>query len=351
MMRAMRHAPAAAAAAAAVLVGLAACGPSPPTRLQTQTEAPPRPATASKSRIETKSFASAALGVEKDYVVYLPAGYDDDPTRRYPVFYYLHGLTGDETMWAVQGALSDAANQLALQAIVIMPDGDDGFYADAATDYDYEACLEDGAPLLFPDAPKHKTCVKHRKYETYIVDDLIGHVDATYRTIASRDGRAIAGLSMGGLGAFEIGLRHKDRFAAIASHSGFLAILYVKPHPYEAGKVELLEDASLWGRGLGPIGAWVRGIYGSEIANWRAHDPAALVQDVKPGEIALYIDCGTEDGFLFHDHAAYLHDILVSHNVEHAYFLGPGGHDFGFWRPRLPESLAFLAARVTPPRP
>jgi putative tributyrin esterase len=353
MMRPMRHATVL-AAGLTVGLGLLACGPSQPSRTSTQTEMPvvARPVgPASASRVETASFASASLGVDKDYVIYYPAGYDSDPARRWPVLYYLHGLTGDETNWSVQGGMAAAADKVGLRALVVMPDGDDGFYTDASTDYDYDKCIADGSGLFISDAPKHKTCVKHRRYQQYIVGDLIAHVDATYRTIATRDGRAIAGLSMGGFGALQLAMRHKDVFAAAASHSGVDALLYRGPHPYERGKADILTDASLWGRGIGPLGSWIRDIFGPDIANWRAHDPAFLVDTLKPGELALYIDCGTEDGFLLHDGAAYLHDLLDAKKIEHAFFLGPGGHDFEFWRARLPESLAFLSAHVTAPAP
>ncbi len=65
----------------------------------------PAPITAGSSlaiaqgRVEKQTFTSAALGVDKQVVVYLPAGYDADPAKRWPVFYYLHGLGGDETNW------------------------------------------------------------------------------------------------------------------------------------------------------------------------------------------------------------------------------------------------------------
>src|SRR5204863_8409971 len=135
MMRPMR-------CAATIAVCLAGLGcSSQPTRTSTETETTaPRPAP-SKSRLETASFSSAALGVDKDHVIYFPAGYDSAPDRRWPVLYYLHGLTGDETNWSVPGGMAADADALGLQAIVVMPDGDDGFYADAATDYDYAKCL------------------------------------------------------------------------------------------------------------------------------------------------------------------------------------------------------------------
>jgi len=340
-----------ATAALALAAPVAACSPPSPTRTSTQTEVPaPRPAPA-HGRVETRTFATAALGVDKDYLVYLPAGYDAAPDRRWPVFYYLNGLSGNETNWVELGGMTEAADGLALQAIVVMPDGDNEFYADAVTDYDYDKCLANGAGLLDPGAPKHRTCVRHRRYETYIVKDLVADVDATYRTIASRDGRAIAGLSMGGFGALQLAMRHKDLYAAAASHSGVDALLYRGPHPYAPGKAELLADVSHAWSEVEPLGAWVRGIFGPDLASWQAHDPAALVATLAPGELALYLDCGTEDGFLLHDGAQYLHELLTAKHIDHAFFLGPGRHDFEFWRPRLPESLAFLVAHVAAARP
>lgn len=333
---------------AAVVALAAACSPAPPTSRSVTTATPPAPAA---GRVETRTFASTALGVDKDYVVYLPAGYDAAPATRWPVLYYLHGLTGDETNWTQGGDLAAIADRLDLRAIVVMPDGDDGFYTDAATDYDYDQCLADGRGLLIPAAPKHRTCVRHRAYETYVVRDLVADVDATYRTIADQRGRAIAGLSMGGFGALKLALRHPELFAAAASHSGVDALLYRGPHPYVAGAVELVTDVVRWEQELGTIGAWFRGIFGPDLATWRANDPASLVAELTPDGPALYLDCGTEDDFLLQDGASYLHDLLAARGIDHVFFLGPGHHDLAFWKARLPESLTFLAAHVAAPRP
>src|SRR5688572_32139949 len=201
------------AALVLLVLAAAACGPSSTATQKTAVETPPvtaAPAAGGKGRVETQRFASKALGVDKDYLVYLPAGYDADATTRYPVLYYLHGLTGDETNWTDKGDLAGAADALGLRAIVVMPDGDDSFYTNAVADYDYDKCLADGGGLFVPGQPKHRTCVRHRAYETYMVEDLIQEIDGRYRTIAARDGRAIAGLSMGGFGALKLALKHKD---------------------------------------------------------------------------------------------------------------------------------------------
>lgn len=331
----------------------AGCGPSSTTTQKTAVETPPvatAPAPGGgKGRIETQRFASAALGVDKDYLVYLPAGYDADATTRFPVLYYLHGLTGDETNWTENGDLAGAADALGLRAIVVMPDGDDSFYTNAVGDYDYDKCLADGSGLFIPGQPKHKTCVRHRAYETYVIEDLIKEVDGRYRTIATRDGRAIAGLSMGGFGALKLALKHKDLFAAAASHSGVDSLIYRGPHPYVAGKVELMKPTALI-KGAGMMGAWFATIFGTDDANWLANDPTTLIASLAPGELGLYLDCGTEDEFKLDGGAHYLHELLTAKRIPVELYIGPGAHNFEFWKARLPHSLAFLAAHVAAPK-
>jgi S-formylglutathione hydrolase FrmB len=82
---------------------------------------------------------------------------------------------------------------------------------------------------------------------------------------------------------------------------------------------------------------------------WRAHDPATLAGGLAPGQLALYLDCGTEDHFGLDAMAAYLHDVLARRGIDHVFYLGHGDHDFAFWKVRLPESLKFLRDHVTGP--
>lgn len=308
------------------------------------------PAAAAPSRVVHEQFHTGALGVDKAVVIYLPRGYDSQPARHWPVFYYLHGLGGNETNWVGNGKLDAAADQLGLAAIVVMPDGDDGFYVDSTSKIDYDQCMKDGTGLFLPDRePRDTTCVRARNYETYIAKDLVGWVDARYRTIQRRDGRAIAGLSMGGFGAMELAMRHPDEFAAAASHSGAIALLYKGPRPFAPGKTELYTDVAGGGAAVGPIGAWIQSIFGGDIASWKAHDVVELTGKLGPGKLALYFDCGTEDDFALQDNLQYVHEALTARHIEHEYFLGPGKHDFAFWSARLPSSLAFLRDHTARP--
>lgn len=327
----------------ALLAACSSTSPAPSTPTPAPTVAP-APA-GGHGIVVTEHVASPALGVTKAVVVYLPAGYAADPARRWPVYYFLHGLGGDETNWTQRGELDKVADKLGVEAIIVMPDGDNSFYTDSATPMDYDACMKDGTGLFIPTQPRPETCVKTPNYEAWITKDLISWTDATYRTIAKRESRAIAGLSMGGFGALQLGLRHKDLFAAAVSHSGIDALLYMGPFPY-AG-VDKAQLVPLIPAEVGdPMVKWLRVVFGGDIKNWRAHDPATLVADLQPGQLALYMDCGTEDVFHLNNGMQYLHDLLLAKKIDHAYYMGPGRHDFSFWTPRLPESLKFLAAHV-----
>ncbi len=348
---------AAALAGFAALLAIAACGRSsspPPPSASGSAPASAAPASAvvpdGPGQVLDASFASPALGVTKQYKVYLPAGYDALTTRRYPVVYMLHGLGGDETNWVDGGKLDAVADELRLQAIVVMPDGDDSFYVNSVTPADQAACLGKKPPFS-RDQRAEDYCVASARYDDYITRDLVGHVDATYRTIAERRARGIGGLSMGGFGALQLAMRHPDLFAATASHSGLDALLYVGPHPYAADKVVLLEDVTSWGRGVGIIGEHIRAIFGKDVANWRAHDPAWLAKELDDGELAIYLDCGTEDRLLLQNGAQYLHDVLLARGVAHEWYLGPGDHDFAFWGQRIDDSLGFFTRALAPAAP
>jgi S-formylglutathione hydrolase len=298
----------------------------------------------------TQTFASKALGVDKDYVVYLPGGYASSG-KRYPVVYMLHGLGGSETNWSEYHGLVEAANEANLQAIVVMPDGDDGFYVNWAGTVDYEACLE--SKRIFGKADDMATyCVKTPNYRDYIVEDLVAHVDAAYRTIADRSARVIGGLSMGGFGALVSAMHNTDTYSAVASHAGVDALTYRDPHPYEGiDSVVLGEDPKTWLKSAGVFGGLFEQVFGTEIAYWRDRDPALVLPTLPNGKLAIYLDVGTKDEFRLHNGAQYLHDLLVQKSIDHEWTLIEGGkHDNAFWSSRIHHSLAFFQKHLPAPQ-
>src|SRR5207302_10292111 len=136
--------------------------------------APPR------GTVRVERFFAPALGVEKHYVVYLPPSYATAPTKRYPVVYYLHGLTGNESDWVSLASIDVVADSLTAgggaEMILVMPDGDDGWYTNwEEAPEPYAACLAD--TLLNRAAPA--LCVVRARYEDYIARDLVRHIDST----------------------------------------------------------------------------------------------------------------------------------------------------------------------------
>jgi diacylglycerol O-acyltransferase/trehalose O-mycolyltransferase len=261
------------------------------------------------ARLEDWTLRTPALSDPTRVRVLLPAGYRSAPRRRYPVLYLLHGADSDYRSWTRYG--DAAAITARTPVIVVMPDGGTGGWY---TDW-YE-----GDRLVQP------------RWETYHVGELVPWVDATYRTVAARRGRAVAGLSMGGYGALSYAARHPGTFAAAASFSGAL----------EVGSSEA------WGPRSG------------NEARWRAHLPIsiaarlrslALVElrtgDGRPGPLDRRgtrpgcAGCRLE-GFL-HPSNVRLHRRLRKLGIRHTWDdYGPGTHDWPYWRRDLRETLPGL---------
>jgi len=303
---------------------------------------------AKPGRIEEHTFRSRALGVDKRYLVYVPDAYASD-TRRYPVVYLLHGLGGDETNWARHGDLLATADRVGLQALAVLPDGDASFYVNASSSRDYGACLAE-RPAFSAGEPSASYCVKTPRYEDYLAADIVSEVDARYRTLASRRGRGIGGLSMGGFGALVLGMKHTDLFSAVASTSGLVSLGYAGPHPYAGlASVELSSPATLGAHYPDRVRDHLRGLFGMNPETWRAVDPVVLAASLEPGRLAIHLDCGEDDDFRFDDHARHLHDVLASRQIAHEWGIKPGRHHFDYWKARLPEILQFFQRSLASP--
>lgn len=291
----------------------------------------------SQATVLRETFESAALGVQKAYRVYLPEGYDNG-TRRYPVIYLLHGWGVTENYWADNMGLAQTADAMQLQAIIVMPDGDRSFYANSSASVDFNACVADAAPQTNKQERREEFCVRTPMYENYIVRDLIPHIDGRYRTLTKREARAISGESAGGFGAMQLALRNKEIFSSVAVHSAFLSLLYEGPRPYQRGKVRNRSRID-----PGKMNPAAVETFGTGIARWRAHDPVSLVDGLRDGELDIYVDCGIQDEYGFHDEALYFHERLTARGIAHRFESVPGKHEDALWKQRIKYSLQFHA--------
>jgi putative tributyrin esterase len=263
-------------------------------------------------RYETVPFESRLVGAPLPYNVVLPADYKRGPSKqkRYPVLYLLHGLGGSAADWVSNRAhLADYAAQYPF--IIVVPEGKDGWYTDGV-------------------APGEK-------FESYFVEELIPDVDRRFRTIASREGRAVAGLSMGGYGSLKFALKYPDRFAFAASMSGALG-------------------APSWTPDM-PLPAFVRPslarVYGPAASDVRrANDIFRLARELTPDAVArlpyLYLDCGTEDFLISNsrDFSA----LLIEKKVPHEFRELPGTHSWPYWDRQVQEVLRLAAQKLAPAR-
>ena len=278
-------------------------------------------------------------------MVYLPPSYGRDTTRRYPVAYYLHGLSGAEADWVAKGGIDMAADSLfaagAPEMIIVMPDGDDGWYTTWARQFSFRSC----ADTLRIEAPD-RHCVERQRYDEYIARDVVAFVDARYRTLPAREHRGIAGLSMGGYGALSLALHFPDVFSAAASHSGVLAPLYTGPRPFaEPARFAATVDEVRPTAG----GFWPRYLnyWGTDLGRWHEADLARTAEALQRRRVtmpALFIDCGVDDGFIDQNRA--LHSELTRMRIEHAYKEWPGAHSWRYWSTHVRESLAWMGTRI-----
>jgi len=144
-------------------------------------------------RVSFHTFDSAAAKAKVSYHLYTPAAYERDAEARFPVVYWLHGSGGGATGIAqlakfVDGAIEAGKTKPFL--IVFVNGLPQGMYVD----------WKDGSTPI----------------ESMIVKDLVPHIDATYRTIAARDGRMLDGFSMGGYGAARLGFKFPEIFRAVS---------------------------------------------------------------------------------------------------------------------------------------
>ena len=224
----------------------------------------------------------------------------DNKPGPFPVLYLLNGLSDDHTAWTRRTSLErylESGWQDSLPLIVVMPNGERSFYTDA------------------------KERLKSN-FETYITQDIIGFVDRTFRTIPTREGRVVAGLSMGGYGAFKLALKHPDKFCAAVSHSGAV--------DFARGDFTRTDD---WGQEWRPI-------MGSHPAGG-PDDIFALAESIDRSHLpALRFDCGTEDFLLDHNRALKAH--LTALGIPHEYEEHPGGHDWVYWNFHILDTLKFF---------
>jgi S-formylglutathione hydrolase FrmB len=285
--------------------------------------------------IATVKVAPGAINGPHRVRVTLPTNYAQLPTTRFPVLYLLHGgAGGNAAQWTTGGGAVEpiTANQ---PVITVMPDGGKvGWYTNWVDQ-------SQGA----------------QAWRDFHVDQLIPWIDANLRTIASKSGRAIAGLSMGGFGAIRYAQDRPDLFTYAASFSG---------------AVDLSDPGtkSVIGEQAGQSGYSPSAPFGNPFppfdTTWTAMNPVNRASRLQGVSVGLWVGSGINQWDVLEGtmakSAEKFHNALNAAAVPHFYWNygrpGPsspygcdGGHNFTCWNFALNDALPRIMAVLQPPTP
>ena len=244
------------------------------------------------AKVDTVTTHSPSMNKDIKAVVVTPDSYNKD--QKFPVVYLLHGYSGNYKDWITKvPAIQDYADRYNM--IIVNPDGNFGsWYIDS------------------PEMPESK-------YETYTAKELVHWIDKHYSTINDRKGRAIAGLSMGGHGAFYLAFRHQDIYGAAGSMSGGVDL---RPFPNNWDLSKLL------------------GTYAEQPENWEKYSVVNMTHLLTPNSLAIIFACGSDD--FFYNVNVNLHKKLLLNNIPHTFISAPGGHTWEFWSEAVKYELEFI---------
>ncbi len=248
---------------------------------------------AQAAHVDTIQVFSASMNKNIKTCVIVPDNYKKSK-KKFPVVYLLHGYSGNYATWVK--SFKEVSQQVDRYGFIAI--GVDGNYSS-----------------WYFNSPIDPTF----KYETYIIDELVPFIDKKYKTIASREGRAISGLSMGGHGSLYLSLKHQDVFGAAGSMSGGVDI-----RPFS-------EKWDIKNR-LGAITDFPE--------NWEKNTVVNLIELNQNNNLKLIIDCGVDDFFI--DVNRELHQKMLALKIDHDYIERPGKHNIDYWENSLKFQLLFF---------
>jgi putative tributyrin esterase len=261
------------------------------------------------------TFLAPSVAREMAFNIILPAGYESSG-KRYPALYLLHGRNQDLQAWPRMGVAKYAAGY---ELIVVIPDAGNSWYVNWAESSGGE----------------------RNDWADYIVKDLIGYIDAHYRTVASRSGRAIDGYSMGGYGALYLAFSNPELFCSVNSHSGGLRGTERWRESLESGARDTLASRQAAEResmdslkGVDPQGRMV-----VTMAQIDAIDPYKIVGAVPRERLPdIRIDCGIDERLA--EYSQRLAKLLMELEIPFTYAQAPGLHNEANWSVAVEHSMA-----------
>lgn len=337
-----------------------------------------------KSKLQNREFVSESLTPNyignseyRQMQIYTPPGYDKHSSKTYPVVYLLQGLPLGEKSYLVPKLYEPWIGEP--MPFVAGPDfPEEGFreWVDGLIEIgEIEPMI-----IVMPDADNNiygwsmfTNSILNGGFENYIVNDLVNYMDSNYRTIASKDGRALIGVSQGGYGAIKLGMLYSDIFSIVASHSGLLYLDGVLalgevivsenpdgingPDPAKFLTSAMYAFSSAWSPNLSNP-PWMvdipiddSGTVIPEVRDrWLEHDVFTMLSD--PGYLGnmnslkgIYLDAGTLDELAMDQMTMAFDAKLTALGITHTYETFEGGHLSHIFS-RLEISFEFCSDRM-----
>lgn len=266
-----------------------------------------------QSRIVTDTIQSEVLGTKRAYTVLLPASFDAQPARKYPVLYLLHGMWGKNDDWSGRGHLKEVMDRLvgsneACEMIVVTPDaggGDPEVYQNGYFD------------------------MPGWKYETFFYTEFLPYIESKYRAHGDKQHRAIAGLSMGGGGATSYGQQHCDMYCAVYAMSALMSIPEV--------------GAARFDNPDGKLARLTRSVMERSCVDYVSQADEQRKEQLR--SVAWFADCGDDDFLL--DRNIEFFQAMRNNGIPCQFRVRDGGHDWEYWHSALYTCLPFVTRHFT----
>jgi S-formylglutathione hydrolase FrmB len=262
-----------------------------------------------QGRAECSVIKSQILGGPVRYCAFLPASFDQDKMRRYPVLYFLHGL-GDNEQSLLNFGGWDVVAELRSQGkvgdfVILAPSGGRTFYINSVNG--------------------------KVRYEDFLLKEFMPQMEKKYRAIGTRATRGITGISMGGYGALRLAFKYPDQFAAVSAQMP--ALISELPADVSSGSP-------------GSAAALLGDVFGSPLNRefFTHNTPSYFVRTDSAASLKrmkIYFNVGNNDDYGFEQGAQQLDQLLKARGIPHEFHIYPGRHNAEFAVRYFPDVVRF----------
>ena len=263
-----------------------------------------------QSKVVTDSIYSKILDANRQFTIYLPQSYEVDATRKYPILYLLHGMSGVNTSWFTDQRVKDVMDQLvasgeACEMIIVSPNAG----GNPATCWN--GCFN----------------MPGWAYEDFFYKEFLPYIEKTYRVKGDKQHRAIAGLSMGGGGTASYAQRYPDMYCAAYAMS---ALMNIPVSGEEAGK-----DPDPTNK----MAVLTRSVQEHSCIRYVAEADDARKAQLRT--VQWFVDCGDDDFLL--DRNIEFFQAMRNADIPCQFRVRDGGHTSEYWHSALYMCLPFVS--------